>query len=610
MPDQTRGNLDLDSALLPERCLELARNTPAAVAAYPSLLIFCSLASPIGREHSIVMGMLIFASLLAGLVRLSLARKLLKEPAAASLGWLFHYRLSAMAVGGVWGLFAALAVHLYGSQWASQLAQVVTVGLTAGASSSLVSDIRLLRLYVVMMIVPSWPFLLALRDEQSWAAPVLMIFLLFILATARNSSGRYLAGLRAQLLLKQRTSELEAASRAKSEFLAVMSHEIRTPMNAVFGLTELLLGSKLDVQQLEWAQTVRNSCESLLDLISGILDLSKIESGQFELEALPYDLRDCLDSMVALFTPVADQRSLALHTDLGAVPKGTWLRGDRTRVRQVLANLLSNALKFTAEGSVRLTARKFALAQQDWVEVVVCDSGLGIPADKMDRLFRPFNQVDASTTRRFGGTGLGLAVCRNLSELMGGLVWVVSSGAIAGDSPDGFVAEGPANKAGATFYFRFPTVSAPAPPALKPPAPSETAPMPEKAMRILLAEDNFVNQGLFQTMLERLGYRVELACNGLEVLKACAQQRFEVIFMDLQMPEMDGLDTTRRLRTDGVDSWIIALTANAFQEDRERCLAVGMNDYLSKPILMADFVRVLKAYAARAPETLYAAAVS
>jgi signal transduction histidine kinase len=586
-----------DASLLHERCLELARNTPASVVAYPALLAFCSLASPIGHEHSAWMAVLIVASLAAGLARLGLARQILHNPSLADPRWLQRYRLSAMAVGWVWGVFAASTVYLYGSTWASQLAQVVTVGLTSGASSSLISDFKLLRLYVTMMVVPSWPFLLLLHGEQAWAAPVLFVYLLFLLVVARNNSRRYIAGLRAQRLLVQRTAELEAASRAKSEFLAMMSHEIRTPMNAIFGLTELLLESGLEQQQSEWAKTVKSSCESLLEIISGILDLSKIESGRLELESVAFDLRECLDGLVALFAPVAGQRSLPLRVNFESVPSGTWIQGDRSRVRQVIANLLSNALKFTEQGSVKLVVEKLEANGCAWAQVSVQDSGIGIPEGKMDRLFRPFSQVDASTTRRFGGSGLGLAVCRQLSELMRGRVWVVSGSALGGEAPADFTAEGVLP--GSTFYFRFPFEKVAAPAFAIAPVPSAEpeVELPCKETRILLAEDNEVNQGLFQTLLERLGYRVDVAGDGLEVLQLCDRASYQVVFMDLQMPDLDGIETTRRLRQRDQRLWIVALTANAFREDRDRCLAVGMNDYLAKPIRRADFVRALATFA-------------
>jgi PAS domain S-box-containing protein len=377
----------------------------------------------------------------------------------------------------------------------------------------------------------------------------------------------------------------EAAVRSKSDFLANMSHEIRTPLNAVLGLTGLLLNSDLTAQERNYVETVRSSGNTLLSVINEILDYSKIEGDKMELESQPFHLRECIAVAVDLVKAAADQKGLVIKCELDqSIPK--YFKGDVTRLRQILVNLLGNAVKFTHDGTIEISVTGTAIAAKDGkkyeLHFSISDTGIGIPEEKLDRLFQSFSQVDSTTTRKYGGTGLGLAISRKLVELMAGEIWVVSKPGV-----------------GSTFHFTIQVekaeeISNPADPGTREPRETSSQEM-VRPLRILLAEDNAVNQMVAIQMLKRLGYSADVAGNGLEVLQALERQPYDVVLMDVQMPEMDGLVAAQEIRK----LWpkgprIIAITAYALKGDRERCLAAGMDDYISKPIVIEELRRVLE----------------
>ncbi len=361
-----------------------------------------------------------------------------------------------------------------------------------------------------------------------------------------------------------------SASQAKSEFLATMSHEIRTPMNAIIGFAELLLNESLDERQHRFVQRIDTSGKALLQIINDILDFSKIEAGKLHIELIHFNFFELMDQMQHLFSQQVESKGVDLLFDIDRdIPVS--MEGDPLRIGQIVTNLISNALKFTESGTIKVTAK----VQKNFegravVEVCCSDTGIGIPDEAQKKLFSSFTQADSSTTRKFGGTGLGLSICKSLSEMMGGGIWLMSRVGMGSSfffTVDLKVLDEEEAAAGEAALHSLDDVS-----------------FPES--RILLVEDNEINQELVKEMFKDVEVIPDVAFNGLEAVEKVKLKKYDLVFMDIQMPLMDGLQSTKRIREEfsSDDLTIIAMTANASPEDRENCISVGMNDFLSKPI--------------------------
>lgn len=578
----------------------LARRSRAGVCAYAVLAAVVAGSTTFRTVHPYATYAVAGTAFLLGLGRLILALRFEVVFAKHPRAWTALFRGSALFAGLYWGMAAALVVR-QGFDANALVVLVTTAGITAGATGSLSPDLRLLRPYIASMLGPVIVASALAGSSQGIGTSVsIMLFAAFLLVQGRHLHRDFFDALATEELLEARANAMDearakaeiaqaaanVANETKSEFLANMSHELRTPMTAILGYAELLeSGTGPEADRLASARIIRRNGAHLLRILNDILDISKFEAGKMTMDVAPCALAEVLAEVESLMGGRARERGLRFEVVL-ETPTPATIATDETRLRQILFNLVGNAIKFTDAGSVglRVWYQGASDPTKGQLRVDVVDSGVGMTNEQMLQLFEPFEQVDTSAARRFGGTGLGLSISRRLSRALGGDLSVRSTPGV-----------------GSTFRVDLPVtvvseerrqVPTEAPP--KAAAPTR-GPEQLRGMCVLLAEDSPDIQGFVSLLLQRGGARVVTVADGQAAVDAALAAKenghsFDVVLMDMQMPVLDGREAASHLRAAGYLAPIVALTASSMSGDRERCIAAGCDDYLSKPIQVATLM--------------------
>jgi signal transduction histidine kinase/DNA-binding NarL/FixJ family response regulator len=483
--------------------------------------------------------------------------------------FVFVGQLSMIALA--WGGFCAFSLSTYGIQHESTLILLlVNSGIAAAAITALVPSYKTAVGFLTLLI--TLPLVESLNhDFGKPIALILMTYYLFLILQLHAQATLYDDREKIEEALKK-------AASIKAQFIANVSHEIRTPINGILGMANLLSKENLSANGAHYLNVMTSCGDTLLTLINDILDFSKMEAGKLQLENVDFNVNSVLREVAEFFRPRAIEKGIEIDVQSG-ISDDFWALADSTRLRQVLNNLIGNAVKFTPKGKVSVHANHKAVGENFEIQVDVKDTGIGIPDNVKNKLFQSFTQVDASTTRKFGGTGLGLVICKGICESMGGDIWLESK---LGE--------------GSTFSFKI-LVNAGAFHEVAPKKSEFDRQFAEqRPFKILVADDNATNQLLAKQYLEMLGYRVDCVANGLEVLDAISTRPYDVIFMDGHMPEMDGFITTQKLRqrlAHKEQPWIIALTASATAKDQQYCRDAGMDDFVAKPFTLNSLAESL-----------------
>jgi len=503
--------------------------------------------------------------------------------------WLNLNSAAVLAPIAMWdGFYCIIAIGHGPESWDALLLLLCISCTCFGALHSFTPKLSLLWAYQYTLLAGPALTNIFVRGPHHWMLAALVgSLLLFVTFQAKVLYAQFWEVLRTHASLRSAKLEAESASEAKSAFLANMSHEIRTPLYGVLGMVDAVLESELSEEQREHLQLAKYSGLLLHGILNDVLDISKIDAGKAVLDACDFDLQAALREVVGLMLPQASLKGLDLSLSYPAeVPD--WFRADAAKIRQITLNFIGNALKFTANGSVAVMVTVDNVEpspERVNVRIAVRDTGIGLTTEQKPRIFEKFTQADSSTTRKYGGTGLGLAICRRLAEIMGGAVGVTSTPG-----------------AGSTFWTTLPLTPITRPETATAPETGRTCCSRHWQGRILIVEDNPVNQKILAHLLKRRGLTVDTVSNGRDAVGMVLNARYAIVFMDCQMPEMDGYQATEEIRAQEDQralprTPIVAMTANAMAGDRELCLRAGMDDYLSKPLTVPDLDRTLSHWA-------------